>query len=88
MIKLQHGYAIETSNGIALTLVKYGVGESKDGEIIQTKVNIGYYTTLESALQAYSNNVVIDAVSDFELDLKAVKEIIQELKEEIKQYEV
>lgn len=88
MIKLKHGYAIETSNGIALTLVKYGVGENKDGETIKTRINIGYYTTLESALQAYSNNVVIDAVSDFELDLKTVKEIIQELKEEVKQYGV
>lgn len=85
MIKLQHGYQIESSNG-SLVLVKYGKGKNKDDEEIETKNVCGYYTNLEHTLQSYLNNVVIDAVGNFELELKDVQKIIKELKEELKQY--
>lgn len=49
--------------------------------------SISFHSTLESALQGYSNCRMADLVSDYDMDLKFVKEAINELKEELKTYE-
>lgn len=86
MIKLQNNYAI-TSNGGSFTLVTFVKGKDKEGNEIDVQKPISYHTTLESALQSYSNNRMADLVSNFDMDLKDVKKAIDDLKREIKTYE-
>lgn len=86
MIRLQNNYAI-TSNGGSFTLVTFVKGKDKEGNEIDVQKPISYHTTLESALQSYSNNRMADLVSNFDMDLKDVKRAIDELKKEIKTYE-
>lgn len=86
MIRLQNNYAI-TSNGGSFSLVTFVKGKDKEGNEIDVQKPISYHTTLESALQSYSNNRMADLVSNVDLDLKQVKEAINELKEELKAYE-
>lgn len=86
MIKLKNNYAITSSSG-SFALVTFVKGKDKDGNVIDVQKPISYHTTLESALQSYSNCVMADLVSNVDLDLKDVKQAIYELKEEIKAYE-
>lgn len=86
MIKLQNNYAI-TSNGGSFALVTFVKCKNKEGNEIDVQKPISYHTTLESALQSYSNNRMADLVSNVDLDLKQVKEAIDDIKREIKAYE-
>ena len=86
MIRLQNNYAI-TSNGCSFALVTFVKSKDKEGNEIDVQKPISYHTTLESALQSYSNNRMADLVSNVDLDMKQVKEAINELKEELKAYE-
>ena len=86
MIKLQNNYAIISSGG-SFALVTFVKGKDKEGNEIDVQKPISYHTTLESALQSYSNNRMADLVSNFDMDLKDVKKAINELKEEIKAYD-
>lgn len=86
MIKLKNNYAI-TSSGGSFALVTFVKGKDKEGNVIDVQKSISYHTTLESALQSYSNNRMADLVSNVDLDLKQVKEAIDDLKREIKAYE-
>lgn len=87
MIKLKNDYAIVSNSG-SFTLCKLGIGKDKDGNEIETQKPIAYYVTLESALQSYSNNRMADLVSEVDMDLKDVKQAIDNLKREIKAYEL
>ena len=86
MIKLQNNYAITSSSG-SFALVTFVKGKDKEGNEIDVQKPISYHTTLESALQSYSNNRMADLVSEVDMDLKDVKKAINELKEELKAYE-
>ena len=86
MIKLRNGYGITSSSG-SFTLVTFVKGKDKEGNEIDVQKPISYHTTLESALQSYSNNRMADLVANVYLDLKDVKKAINEFKEEIKAYE-
>lgn len=86
MIRLQNNYAI-TSSGGSFALVTFVNGKDKEGNEIDVQKPISYHTTLESALQSYSNNRMADLVSNFDMDLKDVKKAIDDLKREIKAYE-
>lgn len=86
MIRLQNNYAI-TSSGGSFALVMFVNGKDKEGNEIDVQKPISYHTTLESALQSYSNNRMADLVSSFDMDLKDVKKAIDDLKREIKTYE-
>lgn len=86
MIRLKNNYAI-TSSGGSFALITFAKGKDKEGNEIDVQKPISYHTTLESALQSYSNNRMADLVSNVDLDLKEVKEAINELKEELKAYE-
>ena len=86
MIRLQNNYAI-TSSGGSFALVTFVNGKDKEGNEIDVQKPISYHTTLESALQSYSNNRMADLVSNFDMNLKDVKKAINELKEELKKYE-
>lgn len=87
MIRLKNNYVITSSSG-SFALVTFAKGKDKEGNEIDVQKPISYHTTLESALQSYSNNRMADLVSNVDLDLKQVKEAINELKEEIKAYEL
>lgn len=87
MIKLKNDYAIVSNSG-AFTLVKLGIGKNKDGNEVETQKPIAYHVTLANALQSYSNNRMADLVSNVDLELKDVKQAINELKEELKTYEL
>lgn len=86
MIKLKNNYAI-TSNGGSFALVTFVKGKDKEGSEIDVQMPISYHTTLESALQSYSNNRMADLVSNFDLGLKDVEQVIDKLKDELKAYE-
>ena len=77
----------QLSSGGSFALVTFVKGKDKEGNEIDVQKPISYHTTLESALQSYSNNRMADLVSDVDLDLKDVKKAINELKEEIKTYD-
>lgn len=86
MIRLQNNYAI-TSSGGSFALVTFVKAKDKEGNEIDVQKPISYHTTLESALQSYSNYVMADLVANVDLDLKDVKQAINELKEELRAYE-
>ena len=86
MIKLKNGYEIE-SDGKSYTLFKYVIQERKDGSIAEAKKQISFHSTLSSALQGYSNCVMANLVSNVYLDLKQVKEAIDDLKRELNAYD-
>lgn len=86
MIKLKNGYGI-ISDGKSFTLVQDAIQVSKDGVKTEIKKQISFHSTLSSALQGYSNCVMADLVSNFDMDLKDVKKAIDDLKREIKAYE-
>lgn len=86
MIELKNGYGI-VSDGKSYTLVQDAIQTSKDGVETEIKKQISFHSTLSSALQSYSNCVMADLVSNVDLDLKQVKEAIDDLKKEIKTYE-
>ena len=86
MIRLQNNYAI-TSNSGSFTLVTFVKGKDKEGNEIDVQKPISYHTTIESALQSYSNNRMADLVSNVDLDLEDLMKAIIELKKEIKAYE-
>lgn len=86
MIKLQDGYKI-ISDGKSYTLVQDAIQNSKNGVVKKINKQISFHSTLSSALQGYSNCVMAVLVANVDLDLKEVKQAINELKEEIKAYE-
>lgn len=86
MIKLKNGYGI-VSDGKSYTLVQDAIQVSKDGVETEIKKQISFHSTLSSALQGYSNCVIADLVSNFDMDLNDVKKAIDDLKKEIKEYE-
>ena len=86
MINLKNGYGI-ISDGKSFTLVQDAVQKSKDGVETEIKNQFSFLSTLEGALQGYSNCRMADLVSNVDLDLKQVKEAIDDLKREIKAYE-
>lgn len=86
MINLKNGYGI-TSDGKSYTLVQDAIQKSKDGVETEIKRQISFHSTLEGALQGYSNCRIADLVSEVDMDLKDVKKAINELKEELKAYE-
>lgn len=87
MIRLKNGYEIK-SDGKSYTLFQYVIQESKDGNVTEVKKQISFHSTLSSALQSYSNCVMANLVSNYDMDLKFAKEAIDELKKEIKAYEL
>lgn len=87
MIYLKNGYGI-VSDGKSYTLIQYAIQTSKNGDVKEIQKSISFHSTLESALQGYSNCRMADLVSDYDMDLKDVKEAIDELKKEIKAYEL
>ena len=86
MIKLKNNCAITSRSG-SFALVTFVKGKDKEGNEIDVQMPISYHTTLESALHSYSNNRMADLVSNVDLDLKQVKQAIEDLKREIKGYE-
>lgn len=86
MINLKNGYGI-VSDGKSYTLVQDAIQVSKNGEETEIKKQISFHSTLESALQGYSNCRMADLVSEVDMDLKDVKKAINELTEELKAYE-
>lgn len=86
MINLKNGYGI-VSDGKSYTLIQYAIQTSKNCDVKEIQKSISFHSTLEGALQGYSNCRMVDLVADYDMDLKFVKEAINELKEEIKAYE-
>lgn len=86
MINLKNGYGI-TSDGKSYTLIQYAIQTSKNGNVTEIQKSISFHSTLEGTLQGYSNCRMADLVSDYDMDLKFVKEAIDDLKKEIKAYE-
>lgn len=86
MIRLKNGYSI-VSDGKSYTLFQYVIQQSKDGNVKEVNKQISFHSTLSSALQSYSNCVMADLVSDYDMNLKDVKKAIDDLKREIKSYE-
>lgn len=77
MIKLKNGYGI-TSDGKSYTLVQDAIQKSKDGVETEIKKQISFHSTLEGALQGYSNCRMAIKIPD-----ENVKKAIQKQKEEL-----
>lgn len=86
MISLKNGYSI-VSDGKSYTLFQYVIQKGKDGNVKEVNKQISFHSTLSSALQSYSNCVMANLVSNYDMDLKFAKEAIDELKKEIKAYD-
>lgn len=86
MINLKNGYSI-VSDGKSYTLVQDAIQKSKNGDEKEIQKSISFHSTLEGALQGYSNCRMADLVANVDLDLKQVKEAIDDIKREIKAYE-
>lgn len=86
MINLKNGYGI-ISDGKSYTLVQDAIQKSKDGVETEIKKQISFHSTLEGALQGYSNCRIEDLVSNVDLDWEDLMKAIIELKKEIKAYE-
>ena len=86
MIELKNRYGI-VSDGKSYTLVQDAIQKSKDGVETEIKKQISFHSTLEGALQGYSNCRMADLVANVDLDLKQVKKAICDLKMELKAYE-
>lgn len=86
MIKLKNGYGI-VSDGKSYTLIQYAIQTSKNGEVKEIQKSISFHSTLEGALQGYSNCRMADLVSNVDLELKEVKQAISKLHKELKAYE-
>lgn len=86
MINLKNGYGI-VSDGKSYTLIQYAIQTSKNGEEKEIQKSISFHSTLEGALQGYSNNRMADLVANVDLDLEDLMKAIIELKKEIRAYE-
>lgn len=87
MIYLKNGYGI-VSDGKSYTLIQYAIQTSKNGEEKEIQKSISFHSTLEGALQGYSNCRMADLVSNVDLDLEDLMKAIIELKKEIRAYEL
>ena len=87
MINLKNGYGI-VSDGKSYTLIQYAIQTSKNGDEKEIQKSISFHSTLESALQGYSNCRMADLVSNVDLDLEDLMKAIIELKKEIRAYEL
>ncbi len=86
MINLKNNYCI-ASDGSIYKLCEKKKTTDAEGNTKEILNIITYHTTIEYALQSYSNHRMADLVSNVDMDLKEVKQAIEELKEEIKAYE-
>lgn len=79
MIKLKNGYGI-TSDGKSYTLVQDAIQKSKDGVETEIKKQISFHSTLEGALQGYSNCGMANSIKSLTAnELKAVQQQMNEL---------
>ena len=86
MVKLRNNYEID-SDGRYSFLLLYDTGRlDKDNKPV--KLAYGYYSSFSSALRGYCNQILMDKVATNEMDLMDVKKALEELKQEIKTYEI
>lgn len=86
MIKLKNNYEID-SDGKNSFMLLYDTGRlDKDNKPV--KLTYGYYPSFSSALRGYCNQILMDKVANNEMDLIDVKKSLEELKQEIKVYEM
>lgn len=86
MVKLKNNYEID-SDGKNSFLLLYDSGRlDKDNKPV--KLTYGYYSSFSSALIGYCNQILMDKVASNEMDLIDVKKALEELKQEIKVYEM
>ena len=86
MVKLKNNYEIDSDGRYGFTLLNNTGKIDKYGNEI--KITYGYYTDFETALKGYCCQVLKNKISDNEMDLIDVKKALEELKQEIKVYEM
>ena len=87
MIKLSNGYGIVSSDR-SFTLVQDFIQNCKDGSTKEARKTLSYHLSLSSALSAYCNNMMLDKVAIGDYSLHDVKQMLYELKQEIRGYSV
>ena len=86
MVKLKNNYEID-SDGKNSFMLLYDTGRlDKDNKPV--KLTYGYYSSFSSALRGYCNQILMDKIASNEMDLIDVKKALEELKQEIKVYEM
>ena len=86
MVKLRNNYEID-SDGRYSFLLLYDTGRlDKDNKPV--KLTYGYYSSFSSTLRGYCYQILMDKVASNEMDLIDVKKALEELKQEIKVYEM
>lgn len=86
MIRLKNNYAINF-DGFMWYLMMLTKREDYKGNEKEGRMIVSSHSTLESALQSYCNIHLGYLVDTVDMDLKGVREAINELKEELKAYE-
>ena len=84
-LKLENDYYIRT-NKRSFILVKDTKRVSKEGEPIL--LSKGYYTKLSQALESYVDMMLLEGLSDFDMNLSGVKVKLEELRKELASYDV
>lgn len=85
MLKLENDYYIRTNNRNFI-LIKDTKRFSKEGEPIY--ISKGYYTKLSYALESYVDQMLLEGLSDFDMNLSGVKAKLEELRTEIASYDL
>jgi hypothetical protein len=85
MLKLENGYSIR-ANRRCFILVKETNRINKDGETVV--ISKGYFTRLDQALESYIDQMLLEAISEFDMNLSGVKAKLEELRKELASYDI
>lgn len=85
MLKLKNDYAIQADER-NFTLIKFGTKINKEGEEVENNKVISYHASLEQALQNYLTCCLSTKVKEEDVEIKEIKSLIEEIRDEIKGY--
>lgn len=88
MLKIDEKYFINTNSKSFILLLDTGRQNSVNGIEKEVFKVIGYYTTLEQALNGYCDQNLKNYISDHDINLSAVLEKIENLKIEMSKFEI
>ncbi len=83
MIRINDSYYI-APDPYCWILRKTGTGKSKKGEEIKTDRVIGYFGTVEGALEASVDEMLKEAVGNTSMDIKTALATLKRLREDVK----
>lgn len=86
MIKLNNDFYIESDENQFILKHKRTSVKKETQEKYESEVVDGYYVNLPQALKGYINSRLLQKTATDTMELKDVKKLLEELKEEISKY--